>query len=115
MRKHKTSYWGAVQYETVLCPGIHIVGTASHGGIVVDAEHLERMPEFMRSTPYSPDQWFEEDSDWCLPVVCFEAEILAGGDADAVRWIESSQHIKEFRRGHAERCRQWAESEQAKC
>jgi len=101
MRKHKTSYWGPVQYETVLCPGIHVVRTASHGGIVVDIDHLHKMPESWRYTAYSPGPWFEEDSDWCLPFVCFEAEILAGGYPVAVRWIESGAHIKELKRGHA--------------
>jgi hypothetical protein len=64
------SPWGPIQDVTYLGPDAVNIGTASHGGIWVQPEALERIPAAFRETPYSPGCWFEEDCDWAIPY-CF--------------------------------------------
>ena len=71
MIKLTYSPWGAIQEQRPITDDIISVSTASHGGLYVSFEFLEQMPEFMRSTPYSGGNWFEEDCDWSLVAVCF--------------------------------------------
>ena len=65
------SPWGAIQTCRTIAPGIISVTTASHGGLHVAPDLLAKMPEAMRSTPYSRGGWFEEDCDWALVAVSF--------------------------------------------
>jgi len=61
------SPWGPIQRSSNLEAqhGVTAVYTASHGGIKVDAETNLLIPDYMRV----PSGWYEEDCDWCLPVV----------------------------------------------
>lgn len=68
------SPWGAVDSGTLIAPGWWAVSTPSHGGFYLEHDRWLQMPEFMRETSYSRFGWFEEDCDWCLPVVCFPRE-----------------------------------------
>jgi len=76
----KTSPWGPVQQEVrFLEPAkgadfvpieqepITAVYTASHGGLKVKPDWNAHIPNYMRV----PSGWYEEDCDFCLPVVCF--------------------------------------------
>lgn len=64
--------WGNPQTQMEIAPGIISVDTASHGGYWLSKE---RFAEFRAMLPKSKlwagDQWFEEDSDWRLVVLCF--------------------------------------------
>jgi len=51
------------------------VHTASHGGIVLSEERQAAMPAALRLA----DPFYEEDVDWCLAIVAFEAEYRASG------------------------------------
>lgn len=70
--------WGKAQTIDRVTDGILIVSTASHGGILLTPERLATMPNDMRRPlyleRYAP---FEEDCDWCMPVLVFEAEFRA--------------------------------------
>jgi len=48
--------------------GIVVVGTASHGGIWLSPERVERLPEVLRSKTLP---WFEEDCDAALVILAF--------------------------------------------
>jgi hypothetical protein len=72
--KFPSSPWGAVQHEHELAPGIVSVSTASHGGIHVAAELLERIPRAWRdfAAKWSGSAaWFEEDCAACGVIVSF--------------------------------------------
>lgn len=68
------SRWGQVDHAEELKPGIWSVSTPSHGGLIVSNERLDAMDRWMRETPYSGGGQFEEDCDWCLPVLAFAHE-----------------------------------------
>jgi hypothetical protein len=101
--KLTNSPWGPVQHQTKLADGIWSVTTAGHGGIKLNDERQGLMPEHWRQTPYSKAGWYEEDCDWCLPFIIFEADILAGGDEDALRMIRMGRHIEIFRDWHPDK------------
>jgi hypothetical protein len=62
------------------------------------------MPEYMKSTPYSRGGWFEEDVDWCLPVVVFETEFREKPS----QFVREDAHLEAFKyEYHSERRAQW--------
>lgn len=72
----KSSKWGQVDGATELAPGIWEVHTPGHGGIVLSLQRWNAMPHYMpRTTRYSEGGQFEEDCDWCLPVLAFADEL----------------------------------------
>lgn len=64
------SIWGRVQTATEVIPGLWMVTTASHGGIILSDERQVAMPEALRLDAPS----YEEDCNWALPVLAFETE-----------------------------------------
>lgn len=103
MLKPTTSPWGAVQSTTVVADGIISVSTASHGGIKLDAEHQALMPEHWRKE----GGWYEEDCNWCLPFIIFQADILTHGDECAVRTIRHSRHVEILKDWHPDLYEEW--------
>ncbi len=101
------SPWGTIQAAAVIAPGITHVTTAAHGGIHVRLDLMSRMPEYMRSTSYSQGGWFEEDCDWCLPFVVFEALLRESGDTVVVKMLDDGEHLKTFAAWHPERYRRF--------
>jgi hypothetical protein len=101
--KYKHSPWGAVQDCEQLADGIYNVSTASHGGIKLDRERNSRMPEDWRQ----PGGWYEEDCDWCLPFIVFQADILNGGEKYAVKHILEGLHIKTLKNWHPDKFEQY--------
>jgi len=67
--------WGSPQQSEQILPGVWEVHTASHGGIVLSEERQAAMPAALRLA----DPFYEEDVDWCLAIVAFEAEYRASG------------------------------------
>jgi hypothetical protein len=64
------SLWEAPQTAEQRLPGIWSVSTASHGGFVLSAERQAAMPEPLRLDSI----YYEEDVDWSLVILAFEAE-----------------------------------------
>lgn len=62
--------WGAPDSAIQLLPGIWEVQTPSHGGMILSEERQAAMPETLRLDGVS----YEEDVDWALAVLAFEAE-----------------------------------------
>ncbi len=79
MEKAKSTPWGMAQSEEILAPGIVSYGTASHGGIWIDAEHRRRL--MYADNWLKNPAWWEEDCDWAIPYYFFAGEILAHGTA----------------------------------
>ncbi len=73
------SPWGAVQQCDEMAPGIWNVTTASHGGIVLDQAHADRIPADIEPFTGSRRHW-EEDCDWAVPMLVFAAEIKPTAD-----------------------------------
>jgi len=77
-----TTPWGPAQQSERIAPGIVSYSTAGHGGI-----HLSelRQAELLRQLPgvntWAGGPWYEEDCDWCLPAIVFEAEFRTFYDA----------------------------------
>ena len=65
--------WGPPQSGTQLLNGIWSVETASHGGLMLSDQRQAAMPEALRRS----DCHYEEDVDYALVVMAFEAEFLA--------------------------------------
>ena len=65
--------WDAPQTAEQRLPGIWSVSTASHGGFVLSDERQAAMPEALRLDSI----YYEEDVDWSLIVLAFEAEFAA--------------------------------------
>jgi hypothetical protein len=63
--------WGASQYSKSYGRGIVFYGTAGHGGFHVSKTLMEKIPDYMRATPYSGGGWFEEDCDWAIVALIF--------------------------------------------
>jgi len=41
-----------------------------HNYLMAGNSITSKMPSYMKSTKYSPEGCYEEDCDWCLPVIC---------------------------------------------
>lgn len=65
------SPWGPIQGVTLMAEGIWSIDTASHGGIKLSPKRNRLIPEYMRQK----GGWYEEDCDWCIPVVVFKDEL----------------------------------------
>ena len=97
IRERDSSPWGQIQSVTEIVPGIAIVSTSSHGGIWLDPEHAARVPaEIVNKSFLEKANWWEEDCDWCIPFVIFEAEIMAYGDHQSRVLIERGIHKEAF-------------------
>ena len=49
--------WGAVQTIKTLAPGILLVSTASHGGLMLDNAALQALPEHLRAAGEAYQDW----------------------------------------------------------
>lgn len=102
MKEPTTSIWGEVQWSTVLAPGIVLVSTASHGGVVLDAQHVVRVPREIEPYQGFRNSW-EQDSDVAVPMALFAEEIEAhtarGGKAGETRAF-SAELARDFLRDY---------------
>jgi len=83
-----SSPWGAIQYQTVLAPGIVSCGTAGHGGFYIDQDHQRRLN--WRDNWLKNPAWWEEDCDWSIPFYFFRKEIKANGFKDYNAWLQAA-------------------------
>ena len=88
--------WGKADSATVYADGIGWVGTPSHGGCKLDRKRNAMIPSYMRQA----GGWYEEDCDWCIPFVIFEAELKLCGDEFTQNTIKNGQHWHTFKNWH---------------
>lgn len=74
--------WGPAYDAIVHAGGIVSYHTASHGGICLTAARFADMPTPLRAgtahlVAPSGRAWFEEDCNWCIPVLAFPEAFLA--------------------------------------
>ena len=74
------SIWGAIQAAEQILPGIWQVHTASHGGFILSDSRQAAMPGSLKLDGTS----YEEDADYALVALGFEAEFTRLGGADAL-------------------------------
>lgn len=88
--------WGPAQSWTHLADGIDSYSTASHGGIRLSGDALDRFyatfPTFR--TFAGPRDWFEEDEDWSAVCILFPDAFLAQDIYHAVRTVSVSLHCR---------------------
>lgn len=69
--------WGQSQGVDVIAPGIEFVSTASHGGIRLSKQRNNQIPMWLKHLTFNEQGksgWYEEDCDWCIPVIVFARE-----------------------------------------
>lgn len=88
--------WGKPQTIGLVAEGIYCVSTARHGGIMLSLERTTAMPDYMR-TPVFAGKFttYEEDCDWCMPVLIFESEFRSFHAKEGVK--SSDKIIREAR------------------
>jgi hypothetical protein len=68
--------WDTPDMATQRLPGVWLVKTPSHGGFVLSDERQAAMPEALRFDSIH----YEEDIDWTLVILAFEAEFEQAKD-----------------------------------
>jgi len=71
------SIWGAPDLVSEVAPGWWQVSTPRHGGFILSAERVARIPDEHLNLSFGGNGWhgfFEEDCDWSIPVFCFPNE-----------------------------------------
>ena len=74
MNTKMSTPWGQADQVVQIAPGISKVYTPSHGGIHLDAAHIKRIPRTLNAGYSGSLAWWEEDCDWAVPYLLFEAE-----------------------------------------
>ena len=72
--------WGISQNIETISRGIQFVDTIGHGGIKVSDELNKKIPNWVREGTFGKlglDGWYEEDCDWCIPVIVFSKVFYA--------------------------------------
>lgn len=83
--------WGSPDNQTQIASGIVRFDTPSHGGLWVRPDLNAKIPDKYKKASFGQQGlqgWYEEDCDWCIVALVFEAEYRAycdkyGMDADA--------------------------------
>jgi hypothetical protein len=64
--------WGRAQTYGEVCDGVRGISTANHGGFYVEDRVLHHIPEpFRKATFTGSPNWYEEDVDGAIVVMCF--------------------------------------------
>jgi hypothetical protein len=98
VRRGMHTIWGPAQSARQLIPGVGIVSTASHGGVIISESRRLMLPEYMSLDDNCHS--YEEDTAWSIIFVAFEEELLAGGDEHTVRTIQEGHHTDTLRSWH---------------
>jgi hypothetical protein len=102
----KSSPWGQIQHADLLFEGVWRVGTAGHGGIKLNRTRNAKVPAYMRRE----GGWYEEDSDWCIPAIVFEAEWRTWArqtGTEETPDVEMANVQRTFRNWHPDEYAQW--------
>jgi len=66
--------WGRADTVEQIAEGMWFCSTPSHGGVALDFNHAERVPNDI--VPFTGDRRFwEEDCDWVIPLALFRDEL----------------------------------------
>lgn len=84
----RCSPWGSIQQADQLIPGIWMVSTAKHGGMLLSDERQAAMPDALQMTQSA----YEEACDWSLPLLAFQAEFEANPSCRQ-SWIALARDI----------------------
>jgi hypothetical protein len=73
----KSTPCGQADVQNKILDGVWDVSTPGHGGIWLSRERVAALPEWVnKATIFTGSRtWYEEDCDWCIPVVAFASEI----------------------------------------
>jgi Domain of unknown function (DUF7007) len=69
--------WGELQGTETIAPDLEFVSTAGHGGIKVSMPRNHQIPNWLKNRTHNQlgrYGWYEEDCDWCIPVIIFARE-----------------------------------------
>ena len=88
VRERMSTPWGMAQDVELIAPGIGTVSTAGHGGFKLSRERNAAMPAYMRRD----GGWYEEDCEWSLVGLVFEAELRAW--ADKTTWTTGDFQVE---------------------
>lgn len=72
--------WGNSQNIEKISRGLEFVDTSEHGGIKVSDELNKKIPLWAKEGTYCKrglTGWYEEDCDWCIPVIVFSKTFRA--------------------------------------
>ena len=72
--------WGRPDQLREVAPGWWSVSTPSHGGFILSAERVADIPQPHIERSFNGQGAhgiFEEDCDWCIPVLAFRDEFIA--------------------------------------
>jgi hypothetical protein len=92
MNKTQTQFspWGPVQTEHEAGPGLHIVTTASHGGMLLSLSRVAEMQRAMPGfSPFAGWPFLEEDCDMAAGIVVFREHFAAKTVSEAVRQCQA--------------------------
>jgi hypothetical protein len=108
-----SSPWGTIQHSTQIAPGLRLVSTASHGGLLLTgkaATRLQISPAALALGSFGgTDYGFEEDIDWAIlaweiPQLWDRLFAHAGadirGDPRTYLWTALSAYRPDFLRCH---------------
>ena len=79
MRVGDQTPWGFADFVKQLAPGVHLVGTPSHGGVAMDPAASNTVPEKVRATFTNGPLWAEEDCEASIAL----AFLIAAGTVPA--------------------------------
>lgn len=83
--------WGQAQDIEDIAIGIRSVSTASHGGIQLSKDRQAQLPAHAGDRNFNKGlTWWEEDCDWCVPFLVFQAEFKAFYERTGQTWFESN-------------------------
>jgi hypothetical protein len=77
--------WGEIQSFRIELGGIISFETGAHGGLKVPKKLNEKIPKYLRRS----GGWYEEDCDWCIPIVIFP-QFFSKGD-----YVNARSSLKE--------------------
>ena len=83
--------WGQADHVDRIAPGIMSVSTPSHGGIMLDADHVARIPRSIGAGYSGTRSAWEEDCDWAVPYLLFKDEFACW---DCVRRLGEDEMTK---------------------
>jgi len=84
--------WGQADVVEKMADGIYHVDTSSHGGIMLDAAHVARIPKAIGAGCSRSRAAWEEDCDWAVPFLLFYDEIAdyEGTAADLTERVKAT-------------------------
>ncbi len=87
--------WGNAQNIETISRGLEFVDTPGHGSVRVSHELNKKIPFWIKEETHCGlglDGWYEEDCDWCIPVIIFYKEFAAWAKKEGSEAYIASAH-----------------------